>query len=93
MYVLVQHTIAEPSAFWNAVDPTRLPPALTLHHTFPTRDGSHAVCLWEPKSAQSVQEFLEGVVGRFSRNEYFTVENREGVALPSGVERAAAART
>ena len=93
MYVLVQHTIAEPSAFWNAIDPTRLPPSLTLHHTFPTPDGSHAVCLWEGASTSAVRDFLEPVVGRYSRNEYFTVENRDGVSLPSGVERGAHART
>lgn len=93
MYILVQHNISEPDAFWNAVDPTRLPPALQLHHTFPTPDGSHAVCLWEADSTRAVQEFLEPVVGRYSRNEYFTVENRDGVAVPSGVQRAAGTRS
>jgi hypothetical protein len=92
MYVLVQHTITEPDAFWNAADPSALPPALKLHHTFPTHDGSHAVCLWEADSPKTVQDFLEPNLGRFSRNEYFAVENREGVALPSGIERAERAR-
>jgi hypothetical protein len=93
MYVLVQHNISDPDSFWNAVDPAALPSALKLHHTFPTRDGSHAVCLWEADSASAVQDFLETNLGRYSRNEYFAVENREGVALPSGVERAERTRT
>jgi hypothetical protein len=88
VYILVQHTISDPDSFWNAVDPAALPQALKLHHTFPTRDGSHAACLWEADSTSAVRDFLEPVIGRYSRNEYFAVENREGVALPSGVERA-----
>lgn len=93
MYVLVEHTITDPAAFWNAVDPAALPRALMLHHTFPTQDGSHAICIWEADSPNAVRDFLEPNLGRFSRNEYFAVENREGVALPSGVERAERAHT
>jgi hypothetical protein len=93
MYILVQHTISDPDMFWNTVDPATLPSAIKLHHTFPTQDGSHAACLWEADSASDVRDFLEPVIGRYSRNEYFAVENREGVALPSGVERAERTRT
>ena len=92
MYVLVQHTVSDPGAFWNAADSATLPPTLKLHHTFPTQDGSHAACLWEAESASALRDFLEDAVGRFSRNEYFEVENREGVAMPSGVQRGTSAR-
>jgi hypothetical protein len=92
MYILVQHTISEPDAFWSAADPAAVPPPLKLHHTFPTRDGSHAACLWETESVSALRDFLESAVGRYSRNEYFEVENREGVTMPSGVQRAASAR-
>jgi len=92
MYVLVQHSISEPDAFWNSADPANVPPPLKLHHTFPTRDGTHAACVWEAESVSALQTFLEPLVGRYSRNEYFEVENREGLAMPSGVERAQAAR-
>jgi hypothetical protein len=92
MYVLVQHTVSDPEAFWNAADPTALPSAFKLHHTFPTRDGSHAACLWEAESVSALRDFIEPVFGRYSRNEYFVVENREGVAMPSGIQRVARAR-
>jgi hypothetical protein len=92
MYVLVEHTISEPGAFWNAADPTKFPPAVKLHQTFPTPDGSHAACVWEADSASSLRTFLEPVIGRFSHNEYFEVENREGMAMPSSVQRAADVR-
>jgi hypothetical protein len=85
MYVLVDHHIADPATFWNSVDPTMLPAHLRLHHTFPTRDGTRAVCLWEAKSVAAVRDFLEPLVGRVSHNEYLEVENRDGVVLPSEV--------
>ena len=91
MYVVVQHTISEPAVFWNSADPNALPPEIKLHHTFPATDGSRAVCLWEAASVDAVREFLEPRLGRVSRNEYFAVENREGIARPSQVPQTAAA--
>jgi hypothetical protein len=91
MYVVVQHTISEPAVFWNSADPNALPPEIKLHHTFPAADGSRAVCLWEAASVDAVREFLEPRLGRVSRNEYFAVENREGIARPSQVPQTAAA--
>jgi hypothetical protein len=91
MYLVVQHAISEPAAFWNAADPTRISPEAKLHHTFPTPDGTHAVCIWEAASVDALRSILEPLIGRFSRNEYFAVENREGLARPSQVAQAAEA--
>jgi hypothetical protein len=91
MFIMVQHTISEPAVFWNAADPTTFPPEVKLHHTFPTPDGTRAVCIWESDSVDTVRKFLEPVLGRVSRNEYFPVENREGFARPSRVPQTAAA--
>lgn len=91
MYVVVQHTISDPAAFWNAADPRTLSPEVKLHHTFPTPDGTRAVCIWEAQSVDAVRNLLEPLVGRVSRNEYFPVENREGFAKPSRVPQTAAA--
>ena len=87
MYVLVQHYVTEPRSFWSSVRyalPT-LPPQVTLHHCFPTPDGTHAVCLWEAESMRDVRAFIEAYVGHVSRNLYFQVENHEAVAHPSRV--------
>ncbi|MGZ8377019.1 MAG: hypothetical protein ACXW0Z_07220 [Gemmatirosa sp.] len=89
MYILVQHTVRDPAAFWNATDPTLLPPAFKLLQTFPTRDGTHAACVWEAASIDALRGLFEPMIGAFGRNEYFEVENRDGVAMPSGVARAA----
>jgi hypothetical protein len=90
MYILVQHTISEPATFWNAADPNTISPKIKLHHTFPTPDGTRAVCIWEAGSVDELRNFLEPLVGRVSRNEYLQVENREGFARPSRVPQAAA---
>jgi hypothetical protein len=91
MYVVVQHTVTEPTIFWNGADPNNLPPQVKLHHSFPTPDGTRAVCIWEADSVDAVRDFLEPLLGRVSRNEYFAVENRDGVARPSQVPQTAAA--
>ena len=88
MYVLVQHYVSDPRTFWSDVRYAlpQLPPHLTLHHCFPTADGTHAVCLWEAASVRDVKAFLESYVGHVSKNLYFAVENPAGVGLPSEVE-------
>jgi len=48
---------------------------------------------WEGASVDAVRNVLEPVIGRISRNEYFTVENREGFARPSRLPQAATAGT
>lgn len=93
MYILVQHTIAEPVAFWSSTDPAMLPPHLKLLQTFPTRDGTHAACIWEAASIDALRGLLEPLTAAVSLNEYYEVENRDGVALPSGVTRNAQARS
>ncbi len=93
MYVLVQHTVSDPAPFWNDADPRALSPKANLHHTFPTPDGTRAVCIWEAASVEALRNLLEPIVGKASRNEYFEVENKEGFTFPSRVPRTAAAGT
>jgi len=91
MFIMVQHTISEPAAFWNAADRTTFPSEVKLHHTFPTPDGTRAVCIWEAASVDAVRNTLEPLIGNISRNEYSQVENRDGLARPSRVPQAATA--
>jgi hypothetical protein len=91
MYILIQHTISDPAAFWNAAASAKLSPEIKLHHTFPTPDGSRAVCIWEAASVDAVRNLLEPMIGKVSRNEYFPVENREGLGRPSRLPQATAA--
>lgn len=87
MYVLVQHYISDPATFWADVRAAlaALPPNITLHHVFPTPDGTHAVCVWSADEVRDVKAFIETYVGHVSRNLYFQVENQSSVSLPSEV--------
>jgi hypothetical protein len=88
MYVLVEHIINDPQAFWSSVAyALSSPPSLmTLHHCLPTPDGTHAVCVWEAERMQDVSGFLEAYVGHLARNLYYPVDAVAGIHLPAGVD-------
>lgn len=87
MFVAVEHEISDPAAFWAKAQEIvpNLPAQVKLHHCFPTKDGSRGICVWEGESVSAVRNYLEAQVGQFSDNEYFEVENKEAVALPSAI--------
>jgi hypothetical protein len=87
MFVAVEHEISDPAAFWAKAEEIvpKLPSQVKLHHCFPTKDGSRGICVWEGESVSAVRNYLEAQVGQFSNNEYFGVENKEGIALPSAI--------
>ena len=84
MYILVQHSISDPANFVKRAEElnTKIPPGVTLHHVFSAPDGTKAVCLWEAKSVTAVKDLLEPELGKFGRNDYFEVPNKEGITLP-----------
>jgi len=87
MYVAVQHRISDPEKFWQtaeAITPS-LPSGIQLHHCMPTRDGARGICIWEGESVAAIKTFLEGHMRNYSTNEYFEVENKDAIALPSGI--------
>ncbi|HEY9514918.1 MAG TPA: hypothetical protein VIQ74_04485 [Gemmatimonadaceae bacterium] len=86
MYVLIQHSISDPDGFWSSAESSmsKMPPTIKLHHTFPTPDGKRAICVWEGRTINDVRDYVESAVGRFSRNEYVEVVNKEGVVNPRG---------
>jgi hypothetical protein len=90
MYVIVQHEVKDPAKFRGKAEEgsLALPPHLKLHHCFPTADGSRAVCVWEADSVRSVEQFFaDNELNQMSSNTFFSVENKEGVALPSSMQR------
>jgi hypothetical protein len=86
MFILIEHEILEPQRFWaNAQDmiPQRLPTGITLHHSFPDQEGTRCVCVWEAETTAALRDTLEPELGRYSRNRYYEVENREGIFVPA----------
>ena len=91
MYILVQHTVSDPTTVWQRAQeavPT-IPANFKLHHSFPTADGRKAVCVWEAASIESLKAFLDPMMGPEAHNEYLTVVNKEGIALPTEVIKTA----
>jgi hypothetical protein len=88
MYVIVHHIITDAPRFWDTAAQAipNVPDHLKLHHTITAKNGAIATCLWESASIQEVQEFLEPALGSVSRNTYEEAENRDGIAMPSGVK-------
>jgi hypothetical protein len=87
MFVAVQHTIQDPEEFWgraNEILPN-LPAQLKLHQCFPNKNGTRGICIWEGESVKAVQLYLDGQVGHVSSNDYFEVENKDSVALPTAI--------
>lgn len=84
MYIVVQHSISDPVNFLKHAEAAnaKMPPALKLHHVFSAPDGTKAVCVWEAPSITAVKDFLEPAVGKYGRNEYYEVPNKEGAVLP-----------
>jgi hypothetical protein len=93
MFILVQHSISDPAATWKRVQQRRAsePPQFKLHHSIPTPDGSHAICIWEAESISALKNYLDPALGPAAKNEYFEVVNKEGVAFPTALAAAAGA--
>lgn len=87
MYIAVHHRISDPQKYWCIVRDAagNLPSTLRLHQCLPKANGREALCVWEGSSLDEVREFVEAGVGDVSTNEYFEVEHREGVNLPSSM--------
>lgn len=93
MFVAVEHNITDPEAFWARAKEIvpNLPSHVKLYQCFPNKTGSRGICIWEGDSVKAVQTYLDGQVGHVSSNDYYEVENRESIALPTGIVPAATA--
>lgn len=90
MYILVQHTVTDPTTVWSRAQQGlgSVPAQLKLHHSIPTPDGRKAICVWEAPSVSALQTFLDPMLGPGARNEYDEVVNKEGIALPTALQLA-----
>lgn len=90
MYIMVQHTVSDPSTVWPRAQKavSSIPEHLKLHHSMPTPDGRKAVCIWEAASVDALKTFLEPMLGPDAHNEYFEVVNKDGIALPTALQLA-----
>jgi hypothetical protein len=62
-----------------------LPASVKLHQCFPNKSGTRGICIWEGESVRAIQTYLDGQVGHVSSNDYFEVENKDSIALPTAI--------
>ena len=83
MFVVAEHAISNPQAFWSAAEKVlpELPGETKILLILPDAGGTRAVCLWEAESVDAVRKIMEPTGGDLSRNEYFAVDERKSFGL------------
>ena len=84
MFIIANHTIQDPDAFWAIIkkEGGNIPAHLKLHAMFPATNKLRSVCLWEAESAEAVNTFLRQVFGNISKDELFEVSEEVAIGLP-----------
>lgn len=49
------------------------------------QERTRGICIWEGESVRAIQTYLDGQVGHVSSNDYFEVENKDSIALPTAI--------
>ncbi|MEJ5962232.1 hypothetical protein [Pedobacter immunditicola] len=84
MLVIAHHNISDPEGFWAAAEKVskNIPENLKLHGVYPAMDAKTGTCLWEAKSAQDVQQFLDTNAGQYANNFCYEVNVEKSIGLP-----------
>ncbi len=84
MFIVVQHQISDPGKFWEVIKASAdmIPAGSKVRSVLPNSDGTKAVCIWEANDIKTVTDIVQGSVGQFSKNEFFSVEANNAVGLP-----------
>jgi len=93
MYVVVQHAIKDPSTAFERgrklIVSEGAPPSTRVLQFLPSLDGSAVTCLWESASVDSVQAYVDAVLGDSSDNVCYPVDVERAFAdAPQGFEPA-----
>lgn len=84
MFIIANHNIQDPDAFWAIVkkEAANIPPHLKLHGMFPSTNPTRNVCLWEAESPEAVNSFLRQVFGDASKDELYEINQETAIGLP-----------
>jgi hypothetical protein len=90
MFIVVKHQVSNPTKFVEAgmAALSNLPAGVKAHSFLPNSDSSYAVCLWEADTIDAVKNILEPATGKVSNNEYYQVDSKIAMGLPSAVKQA-----
>ena len=84
MLIIAHHNISDPESFWSAAKEItqNLPANLKLHGVYPAKDSKTGTCLWEAKTVQEVQQFLDKNAGKYAKNFTYEVDMEKSMGLP-----------
>ncbi|MFJ8080797.1 hypothetical protein RKD23_005346 [Streptomyces sp. SAI-170] len=84
MYVVVQHNFSNPEAAWSRgtalIEGRGAPEGTRVLQFYPRVDGSAATCLWESRSVDDVQRFVDTTLGDASVNACYEVDGEKAFA-------------
>jgi hypothetical protein len=84
MYVLVHHQIIDPEKFLSIVQSgAPYNPHFQVYAFLPAINRTAASCLWEATDTNSLQIFLDPILGNSSTNTYLQVDEKIAIGLPS----------
>jgi hypothetical protein len=89
MFIVVEHTITNPDAFFGLAKRVgEAPSGIKALQFFPSTSKDRAVCLWQANSVDALKGFLEPLSGQSSRNSYYAVDSTRAMGLPNLVAAA-----
>ena len=83
MFVIAHHFVQEPEAFWASAPQiiAAIPPHIKLHSVFPSADLKIGTCIWEAPNAGAVQELVDRILEKMSKNVYYEVNEEVAIGL------------
>jgi hypothetical protein len=83
MLIAIKHDIHDAAKFQqNAEGVFPLPEDFHVHHFFPAKDLSEAVCLYEAPSIDRLSDYLDGKLGDSSTQRYFPISEESAIGVP-----------
>lgn len=84
MYVVVQHKIKDQQAAFSRgetlIKNEGAPEGSRGLQFYPAQDGSAVTCLWEAASVESIQQYVDGVLGDAAENTCYEVNAEQAFA-------------
>jgi hypothetical protein len=94
MYVLVRHRIRDPEVAFSRgeklIRAEDAPAGTSNLQFYPSRDRSMVTCLWEARSVDDIQQYVDATLGDSSENHCYEVDAEQAFARrPAGLPESA----
>ena len=84
MFVIAHHFVQEPEAFWASAPQVlaAIPSHIKLHSVLPSKDLKTGTCIWEAPNVGEVQELVDKILAKMSKNVCYEVNEEAAIGLP-----------